>query len=60
MAGVHLVSQNADLVKRWTNEITEKLNSKSPQTQYHALILIKEIRKQDKNSFLKVKHIPLN
>ena len=33
----------------------EKINSKSSTTHYHALILLKEIKKQDKNSFLKVK-----
>ena len=32
----------------------EKLSSKSSTTHYHALILLKEIKKQDKNSFLKV------
>ena len=54
LAGVHLYPSNAEFVKKWSNEIQEKLNSRSPQTHYHALILLKEIRKQDRNSFLKV------
>lgn len=54
MAGVHLYPQNAEFVKKWTNEIQEKLNTQSPATHYHALILMREIRKQDKNSFLKI------
>lgn len=54
LAGIHLFPQNVEFVKRWTNEIQERLSSSSPETHYHALILLREIRKQDKNALLKV------
>ena len=54
VAGIHLYPISAEFVKKWANEISEKLNAKSPATHYHALILMREIKKQDKNSFLKI------
>jgi coatomer protein complex subunit gamma len=54
LAGIQLFPHAPDFVKKWTNEIMEKLHPKSTATHYHALILLQEIRKQDRNSFLKV------
>ncbi len=54
LAGIHLFPQNVEFVKRWANEIQDKLNASSPETHYHALILLREIRRQDKNALLKV------
>jgi len=45
---------NVEFVKKWSNEIQEKLNSSTPETHYHALILLREIKRQDKNALLKV------
>lgn len=54
LSGIHLYPQNSEFVKKWANEIQEKLNSSSPETHYHALILLKEIKKADKTALLKV------
>ena len=54
LAGIHLFPQNVEFVKRWANEIQDRLSSSSPDTHYHALILLREIRKQDRNALLKV------
>eukprot|EP01017_Pseudomicrothorax_dubius_P028770 TRINITY_DN3444_c0_g1_i1.p1 TRINITY_DN3444_c0_g1~~TRINITY_DN3444_c0_g1_i1.p1 ORF type:complete len:808 (-),score=249.76 TRINITY_DN3444_c0_g1_i1:153-2516(-) len=54
ICGFHLYPKNVELVKKWSNEITEKLNSKNTQTHYHALVLLHEIKKQDLVSFIKV------
>lgn len=42
------------MVKKWGNEVMEKLNSKEPATKFHALILLSQIKKKDKVSFKKV------
>jgi len=54
LAGIHLFPENVEFVRKWSNEIQEKLNSSTPETHYHALILLREIKRQDKNALLKV------
>jgi len=44
-AGIHLFAENQELVKKWANEVSDKLNSKIMQTHYHALQLMHEIKK---------------
>ena len=54
LSGLHIFPQNKDLVRKWSNEILEKLSSKYQPCHYHALILLHEIKKQDNISFIKV------
>ena len=54
LSGLHIYPQNKDLVKKWSNEILEKLTSKYQACHYHALLLMHEIKKQDMMSFIKV------
>lgn len=54
LSGLHIYPQNRDLVKKWSNEILEKLSSKHQACHYHSLILLHEIKKQDTMSFIKV------
>ena len=54
LSGLHIFPGNRDLVKKWSNEILEKLTSKHVPCHYHALILLHEIKKQDTMSFIKV------
>lgn len=42
------------MVKKWSIEVSEKLNSKEQATKFHALILLSQIKKKDKVSFKKV------
>lgn len=54
LSGLHIFAGNRDLVKKWSNEILEKLTSKYPACHYHALVLLHEIKKHDTMSFIKV------
>ena len=54
LAGIQLIKGNSDFIKKWTNEIVDRLNSKYQQNHFHAIILLHEIKKLDKNSFTKV------
>lgn len=44
---------NEELVKKWGTEIAEKLNSKDPYVQCHALMLLGDTKKKDPNSYKK-------
>lgn len=48
VSGIHLLKVNADIVRRWSNEVQEALNSKSPVVQFHALALLHQIRQNDR------------
>jgi len=48
VSATHLTNTDMDIVRRWSSEIQEALNSSSPQVQFHALGLLYEIRKSDK------------
>lgn len=54
LSGLHIFPQNRELVRKWSNEVLEKLTSKYQACHYHALILLHEIKKQDAMSFIKV------
>jgi coatomer protein complex subunit gamma len=52
VSGYHLLSAgsagNYDVVKRWSTEISDALNSPSPMVQYHALGLLAKLREADR------------
>lgn len=48
VSGIHLLKVNADIVRRWSNEVQEAVNSKSPVVQFHALMLLHQIRQSDR------------
>ncbi|ETV71325.1 hypothetical protein H257_13452 [Aphanomyces astaci] len=48
VSGMHLMRHSADVVRRWTNEVQEALNSPTDMVQYHALALLYQIRQHDK------------
>lgn len=47
VSGLHLSDANADLVKRWSNEIQTALKNRYHMVQYHALALMYKLRQQD-------------
>ena len=47
LAGTYLAKENSDVIKRWVNEVQEKLNSNSFNVHYHGLILMHAIKKGD-------------
>ena len=48
VSGIHLLSVNADVVRRWSNEVQEAVNSKNPVVQFHALGLLHSIKINDR------------
>ena len=48
VSALHLVSQNTDIVKRWTNEIQEAVHSKHSMVQFHAVALLHALRANDR------------
>lgn len=50
----HLLKTNADIIKRWSNEIAESLNNPSRMVQYHGLALTYHTKKHDKLAISKV------
>jgi len=47
-------SASKDIVKRWTNEVQEAINSKGVITQYHAIALLFQIKQNDRMSITKL------
>ena len=49
VSGLHLIKAGCgDIVKRWSSEIQEALQSKNQMVQYHALALLHMIRQSDR------------
>lgn len=47
-SAVHLMSNNADIIKRWVNEVQEAVQSKHPMVQFHAVALLHALRATDR------------
>ncbi|WBY57134.1 coatomer subunit gamma [Plasmodium yoelii yoelii] len=55
LCGLNLfINTSSDIVKKWTNEITECVNSKHPMIQFHALTLLCSIKYNDKLALEKI------
>lgn len=48
VSAFHLISQNTEIVKRWTNEIQEAVQSKHSMVQFHAVALLHALRANDR------------
>ena len=48
VSGIHLLNVNADVVRRWSNEVQEAVQSKNPVVQFHALGLLHQIKINDR------------
>ena len=54
VTGIHLSSQQPEMVKRWGTEVSEALKNRGMKVQYHALTLLHKLRKSDRMSVLKL------
>ncbi|XP_068621778.1 coatomer subunit gamma-2-like [Battus philenor] len=54
VSALHLSSSAPDLVRRWTNEILEAINSEDTMVSYHALGIAASLKKNDKLSTVKL------
>mmetsp|Transcript_10179 Transcript_10179/g.11920 ORF Transcript_10179/g.11920 Transcript_10179/m.11920 type:complete len:908 (-) Transcript_10179:538-3261(-) len=48
VSGMHLMQGSPEIVKRWSNEVQEAVQSKNPLVQAHALALLHMIRQNDR------------
>ncbi|KAF8684302.1 hypothetical protein HU200_044353 [Digitaria exilis] len=48
VSGIHLAQANPEIVKRWSNEVQESVQSRAPLVQFHGLALIHQIRQNDR------------
>ncbi|XP_023635298.1 coatomer subunit gamma [Capsella rubella] len=48
VSGLHLLKTNPEIVKRWSNEVQEGIQSRSALVQFHALALLHQIRQNDR------------
>jgi len=54
VSGIQLIRVNAEVVKRWVNEVQTALTSDNMTVQYHALALLHMIKKQDRLAVSKI------
>ena len=48
VSALHLLGGNAEVVKRWSNEIQEAVQSKHAMVQFHAVALLHALRAADR------------
>ncbi|KAK9691084.1 hypothetical protein RND81_09G175000 [Saponaria officinalis] len=48
VSGNHLLQTNPEIVKRWSNEVQEAVQSRAALVQFHALALLHQIRQNDR------------
>ena len=48
VSAMHLLGSNAEIVRRWTNEIQEAIQSKHAMVQFHAVALLHALRANDR------------
>ncbi|GJX34574.1 coatomer subunit gamma-2, partial [Tanacetum coccineum] len=48
VSGIHWLKSNPEIVKRWSNEVQEAVQSRAALVQYHALGLLHQIRQNDR------------
>ncbi|GAA0145482.1 vesicle coat protein [Lithospermum erythrorhizon] len=54
VSGFLLLQTSPDIVRRWTNEVQEAVQSRSPLVQFHALALLHQIRQIDRLAVIKL------
>ncbi|KAG9130174.1 hypothetical protein Leryth_018766 [Lithospermum erythrorhizon] len=54
VSGFLLLQTSPDIVRRWTNEVQEAVQSRAPLVQFHALALLHQIRQIDRLAVTKL------
>uniref|UniRef100_A0A061RA30 Coatomer subunit gamma n=1 Tax=Tetraselmis sp. GSL018 TaxID=582737 RepID=A0A061RA30_9CHLO len=54
VSGLQLLGTNTDIVKRWTNEVQEAVQSKHSMVQFHAVALLHALRQNDRLAISKL------
>eukprot|EP01064_Diplonema_japonicum_P025915 TRINITY_DN37336_c0_g1_i1.p1 TRINITY_DN37336_c0_g1~~TRINITY_DN37336_c0_g1_i1.p1 ORF type:complete len:860 (+),score=328.12 TRINITY_DN37336_c0_g1_i1:40-2619(+) len=53
VTGIHLMKDAPELVKKWSNEVSEALKQRNSMVQYHALGLLQKLKKNNRLFVLK-------
>ncbi|XP_010526924.1 PREDICTED: coatomer subunit gamma [Tarenaya hassleriana] len=48
VSGIHLLQTSPEIVKRWSNEVQEAVQSRAALVQFHSLALLHQIRQNDR------------
>ncbi|KAF6149801.1 hypothetical protein GIB67_017534 [Kingdonia uniflora] len=48
VSGIHLLQTNPEIVRRWSNEVQEAVQSRAALVQFHSLALLHQIRQNDR------------
>ncbi|KAK1402643.1 Coatomer/calthrin adaptor appendage, C-terminal subdomain-containing protein [Heracleum sosnowskyi] len=48
VSGIHLLQTNPEIVRRWSNEVQEAVQSRAALVQFHALALLHQVRQNDR------------
>ncbi|XP_074333279.1 coatomer subunit gamma-like [Apium graveolens] len=48
VSGFHLLQTNPEIVRRWSNEVQEAVQSRAALVQFHALALLHQVRQNDR------------
>ncbi|KAM3314686.1 hypothetical protein ACQJBY_033466 [Aegilops geniculata] len=48
VSGIHLLQANPEIVKRWSNEVQEAVQSRAALVQFHGLALLHQTRQNDR------------
>ncbi|KAJ3694680.1 hypothetical protein LUZ60_000057 [Juncus effusus] len=54
VSGIHLLQTSPEVVKRWSNEVQEAVQSRASLVQFHALALLYQIRQNDRLAVTKL------
>ncbi|GAA0144196.1 vesicle coat protein [Lithospermum erythrorhizon] len=54
VSGFHLLQTTPEIVKRWSNEVQEAVQSRAALVQFHALALLHQIRQNDRLAISKL------
>ncbi|KMZ56280.1 Coatomer subunit gamma-2 [Zostera marina] len=48
VSGIHILQSNPEIVRRWSNEVQEAIQSRAALVQFHALSLLHQIKQNDR------------
>ncbi|KAF7041853.1 hypothetical protein CFC21_051585 [Triticum aestivum] len=54
VSGIHLLQANPEIVKRWSNEVQEAVQSRAALVQFHGLALLHQTRQNDRLAISKL------
>jgi len=54
VSGLHMLKENADIVKRWSSEVQDAVQSRNPMVQFHSVALLYQLRNSDRLAISKL------